>query len=157
MLVLLKILTKQLQFRDDLCQFGLPLAAWTDFRIIADWMSQGLPIRLIAMSNFILSKQYDDGSWSVDGFVPNSGSPSRSLELCALRGFGSSGKQIATRLDHLENALINGGLQSAGPIPGAPTEIGTTAVFSVPGHARPLVRRSNVSTRIWSGPANHRP
>jgi len=118
---------QKLQFRDDLCQFGMPVEAWIDFRIIADWVSQGLPIPLIAMSDYILSKQYDDGSWSVDGFVPNSGSILRSLELCALLGFGSSDKQIATGLDYLENALINGGLQSPGPIPGAPIEIGTTA------------------------------
>ena len=118
---------QDLQFRDDLCRFGMPVEAWIDFRVIADWVDQGLPIPLIAMSDYVLSRQCDDGSWSVDGVVVNSGATYRSLELCALLGFGSSDKQIAKGLHYLDNALINGGLQSPGPLPGAPIEIGTTA------------------------------
>ena len=118
---------QNLQFRDNLCRFGLPVEAWIDFRVIADWVGQGLPIPLIAMSDYILSRQYDDGSWSADGVVVNSGATYRSLELCVLLGFGSSDKQIAKGQHYLEKALINGGLQSPGPLPGAPIEIGTTA------------------------------
>ena len=118
---------QDLQFRDDLCRFGLPVEAWIDFRVIADWVGKGLPIPLIAMSDYILSKQNSDGSWSADGVIVNSGSTYRSLVMCALLGFGSSNEQIDNGLDYLENALIDGGLRSPGPIPGAPIEIGTTA------------------------------
>jgi len=118
---------QDLQFRDDLNRFGLPVEAWIDFRILADWVSKGVPIPVIAMLDYILSKQYNDGSWSADGIIPSSGSTYRSLEICAFLDFGLSNEQVAKGVHYLENALIDGGLQSPGPIPGAPIEVGTTA------------------------------
>lgn len=118
---------QDLQFRDDLDRFGLVVEAWIDFRILANWISKGVPIPLIAMLDYILSNQNHDGSWSVDGVIPSSGATIRSLEICALLGFELPNKQVTKGLHYLKNALKDGGLQSPGPITGAPIEIGTTA------------------------------
>jgi len=116
-----------LEFRDYMGKYGLPVEGWVDFQIIAAWIRDGLPIPLATMLHYVLSEQRKDGSWSVDEIVPNSGAMIRSLELCGLLDIDESLDQVRLGLEYLEEALQDGGLQFPVPLPGALIETGTTA------------------------------
>ena len=124
-----------LEFRDQMDRYHLPSEAWIDFRILTRWIRAGVPIPLIVILDFVLSQQCPDGSWSVDGRLPNSGACYRSLEYAARMGLGDKDVRLKKGLDFLEISLEKGGLRSPGPLPGMPLEVGTTArclhVFSL--------------------------
>ena len=134
----------QLEFRDQMARYHLPCEAWIDFRILTRWVQAGVPIPLIVILDFVLSQQRANGSWSVDGRLPNSGACYRSLEYAARMGLEENDARLEKGLDFLENSLEKGGLRSPGPLPGMPTEVGTTArclhVFSLLRPDSPAVR-----------------
>ncbi len=103
-----------------------------------------MPIPLIVILDFVLLQQRSDGSWSVDGRLPNSGACYRSLEYAARVGLGGKDARLEKGLDFLETSLEEGGLRSPGPLPGMPPEVGTTArclhVFSLLRPDSPAVR-----------------
>ncbi len=114
--------------RDLLVQYGIPVEAWIDLRILETWFRKGLPIPIVCLFSYVLSLQREDGSFSVDGVVPNSGATYRSIELALLLGLKDNSR-VRKAADYLVNSLREGGLASPGPFEGALLEVGTTARF----------------------------
>ena len=114
--------------RDLLVQYGIPVEAWIDLRILETWFKKGLPIHIVCLLNYVLSLQREDGSFSVDDIVPNSGATYRAIELALLLGLKDNSR-VRKAVDYLINSLHEGGLASPGPFEGALLEVGTTARF----------------------------
>ena len=119
---------KDLDKRDLLIKYGIPVEAWIDLRILEKWFRANIPIPLVSMLGYILSLQRDDGSFSVDNVMPNSGATYRTIELALLLGFHGD-RRVMKAVDFLVSSLIDGGLASPGPVEGAVLEVGTTARF----------------------------
>ena len=114
--------------RDLLIEYGIPVEAWIDLRILETWFRRGVPIPLACLLGYILSLQREDGSFSVDGITPNSGATYRTIELSLLLGAEENPK-VRRAVEFLIGSLREGGLASPGPIEGALLEVGTTARF----------------------------
>ncbi len=114
--------------RDLLIEYGIPVEAWIDLRILETWFRKGIPVPLACLLGYVLSLQREDGSFSVDGIVPNSGATYRTVELALLLGSGENPK-VRKAVDYLVRSLRGGGLASPGPVEGALLEVGTTARF----------------------------
>ena len=114
--------------RDLLIEYGIPVEAWIDLRILETWFRRGVPVPLACLLGYVLSLQREDGSFSVDGIVPNSGATYRAVELALLLDSGENTK-VRKAVEFLVRSLQNGGLASPGPVEGALLEVGTTARF----------------------------
>ncbi len=139
-------LSKNLDKRDLLVKYGVPIESWIDLRILERWFKNRLPISLISMLDYVLSLQKEDGSLSVDNIIPNSGATYRAIEFAMLLGF-SKNKKVLKAADFLIRSLRNGGLASPGPVEGAVLEVGTTARFM---HILTRLRNSQKSEKFDS-------
>lgn len=136
---------KSLDKRDLLPKYGIPIEAWIDLRILETWFREKLPIPLVSMVEYIFRLQRNDGSFSVDGVIPNSGATYRAVELATLLGIVDHSK-VVRAISFLQKSLKKGGLASPGPVEGAILEVGTTARFM---HVLLKVQRSLGSSEFF--------